>query len=168
MMMPKSDGPAALQYSGWFLQFASTRPRERSNVAVSSAENGVPSREGFCRPALGGDDAERLTKILRLLSSDSDGEVLSAAAAASRFLRARSLDWPDIIRVAHLPSVPDWVRHANYCLMHPFRDHSLNEWEANFCVALTRQVHRPATPLQAEILARLVAKLRTAERARAA
>lgn len=42
-------------------------------------------------------DYERLVKLVALLASDSDGEVLNAVAAASRVLSSYGLDWTDVI-----------------------------------------------------------------------
>ena len=42
-------------------------------------------------------DYERLVKLIALLASDNDGEVLNAVAAASRILSGYGLDWTDII-----------------------------------------------------------------------
>ncbi|MEQ8867069.1 hypothetical protein [Thalassobaculum sp.] len=42
-------------------------------------------------------DYERLVKLVALMASDNDGEVLNAVAAASRVLNSYGLDWTDII-----------------------------------------------------------------------
>ncbi len=42
-------------------------------------------------------DYERLVKLIALLASDNDGEVLNAVAAASRILSGYGLDWTDVI-----------------------------------------------------------------------
>lgn len=42
-------------------------------------------------------DYERLVKLMALLGSDSDGEVLNAVAAASRILNSYGLIWPDLV-----------------------------------------------------------------------
>jgi hypothetical protein len=42
-------------------------------------------------------DYERLVKLVALLASDNDGEVLNAVAAASRVLNSYGLDWTDVI-----------------------------------------------------------------------
>ena len=51
-------------------------------------------------------NAERLSKILGLLGSDHDGEVLAAARKANEFLRSLRLTWRDVIAMP----APDW-RH---------------------------------------------------------
>ena len=42
-------------------------------------------------------DYERLAKLMALLGSDSDGEVLNAVSAASRILNSYGLIWPDVL-----------------------------------------------------------------------
>ncbi len=42
-------------------------------------------------------DYERFLKLMALLASDQDGEVLNAVAAASRILNSYGLDWTDVI-----------------------------------------------------------------------
>ncbi len=42
-------------------------------------------------------DYERFLKLMALLSSDSDGEVLNAVAAASRILNSYGMDWVDVV-----------------------------------------------------------------------
>lgn len=42
-------------------------------------------------------DYERLVKLMALLGSDSDGEVLNAVSAASRILNAYGLSWSDVV-----------------------------------------------------------------------
>ena len=42
-------------------------------------------------------DYERFVKLMALLASDRDGEVLNAVAAASRILNSYGLDWTDVI-----------------------------------------------------------------------
>jgi len=42
-------------------------------------------------------DYERFLKLMALLSSDRDGEILNAVAAASRILNSYGLDWTDVI-----------------------------------------------------------------------
>ncbi|GHD47770.1 MAG: hypothetical protein RIF41_18425 [Polyangiaceae bacterium] len=42
-------------------------------------------------------DYERLLKLVALLGSDRDGEILNAVAAASRILNSYGLDWSDIV-----------------------------------------------------------------------
>jgi hypothetical protein len=49
------------------------------------------------------DDAKRLTKLLLMLSSDRDGEVVAAAKAIGRALQATGKDWHDLARRLSVP-----------------------------------------------------------------
>src|SRR3546814_11139977 len=42
-------------------------------------------------------DYERLVKLMAMLASDNDGEVLNAVSAASRILNGYGLTWPDVV-----------------------------------------------------------------------
>ena len=42
-------------------------------------------------------DYERFVKLMALLSSDRDGEVLNAVSAASRILNSYGMDWVDVV-----------------------------------------------------------------------
>ncbi len=42
-------------------------------------------------------DYERFLKLVAMLGSDRDGEILNAVAAASRVLNSYGLDWSDIV-----------------------------------------------------------------------
>lgn len=42
-------------------------------------------------------DYERFLKLMALLSSDRDGEVLNAVSAASRILNSYGMDWIDVV-----------------------------------------------------------------------
>jgi hypothetical protein len=84
----------------------------------------------------------RLARILALLSSDKPGERDAAAHAATRFIQARNLQWPDIITPALPTPEPgtdpiggDWRRTAAACRRYP---HLLNRWEAGFLAGLQR------------------------------
>lgn len=95
-------------------------------------------------------DRHKIVQCSRLLASNHDGEVLAAARAATRLLRARGLDWADIIRDpdrqtssadwASSPPpqptpMPAWKQTVAACLAHPDR---LSEWEAGFLAGLRR------------------------------
>ena len=57
--------------------------------------------------------ADRLCKLLGLLGSHHDGEVLAAARTAHEFIRQAGLIWPDIIKVPTAPN--DWQHMAKFC-----------------------------------------------------
>jgi hypothetical protein len=45
-------------------------------------------------------ERERLSKVLEMLNSEHDGEIVNAAKAASTFLRARNLTWAEALGVS--------------------------------------------------------------------
>jgi hypothetical protein len=95
---------------------------------------------------------ERIVKLLGMAGSKHDGEVVNAARAADRLLRARGLCWDDVICVPCLEPGPppdpdpahfdfdfddlDWTDAVGLCLarrheLRPRDRHfveSLNEW----------------------------------------
>jgi hypothetical protein len=87
-------------------------------------------------------DAERLEKLLLMLSSDQDGEVVNAARAIGRALRDSGSDWHDLAsqlknkpnpkpRDEHPPG--DWRIMREFCLD---RDRLLRPREREFVVRL--------------------------------
>jgi hypothetical protein len=62
--------------------------------------------------------APRLRKLVLMLSSDHDGEVIGAARAIGRVLRDSGLDWHHladaVIHVHRLPT-DDWRAMAQFC-----------------------------------------------------
>lgn len=46
-------------------------------------------------------DRDKLIKVLRMFSSDHDGEVASAARHAHKLIKDRKLDWDDLIIPVH-------------------------------------------------------------------
>jgi hypothetical protein len=58
-----------------------------ASVAAEGAEIMSPS------------ERERLSKVLEMLNSEHDGEIVNAAKAASTFLRARNLTWAEALGV---------------------------------------------------------------------
>jgi hypothetical protein len=70
--------------------------------------------------------AERLRKLVLLLSSDLDGEVVGAARAIDRALRSAGCDWHDLVK--QLDSTPtnigggaefhNWHSMREFCLRH--------------------------------------------------
>jgi hypothetical protein len=69
-------------------------------------------------------DRDRLGKLLEMLGSDHDGEVVNAARAADRLVRASGLRWPDIA----MPAPPGSPRDPiEFCLS---RHAVLTAWES--------------------------------------
>jgi hypothetical protein len=99
--------------------------------------------------------AERLTKFLGLLGSNSDGERANAARMADQLVRGLGLTWGDIVIPPHAVPASDWRRMANYCRM--LRD-QLNQREMEFVESITRYRGAPSDKQQrwlSKIYARL-------------
>ena len=107
-------------------------------------------------------DRGRLAKLLGLLGSDHDGEVVAAARQAERLRAEAGLTWPEII-VPRLPPPPqrqNVVADAiDFVLKHEV---VLTDWERGFVRDL-RRLKYPLSPRQLEVLERLVEKARRAE-----
>jgi hypothetical protein len=85
--------------------------------------------------------AERLTKLLGMLGSNSDGERANAARMADQLVRGLGLTWGDIVIPAHAVPARDWRRMANYCLA--LRD-QLNQREMEFVESVDHWLSRCA------------------------
>ena len=117
--------------------------------------------------SLSASDANRLAKILALLGLDKTGEVAAAAHMASQFLRARDLQWADIVRPAPAanpwdaswltPPQPTWRNTVAAGSQHPDR---LSAWEVQFLSSLAR--FPQLSPKQAARLTEIATRLRTA------
>ena len=70
----------------------------------------------------------RLEKLLLMLSSGSDGEVVSAARAIDRTLRTAGADWHDLTRLLATPAPKSQTKK-------PRDDDSTSEWRGmrTFC-----------------------------------
>ena len=112
-------------------------------------------------PMLTNGDRQRLAGILALLSSDRAGERDAAAHAATRFLKARALQWRDVLDVPASRSerledlATNWREVATACADNG-RD-LLTDWEYRFCRTLSG--FERCSPKQLSILARLVDRL---------
>jgi hypothetical protein len=106
-------------------------------------------------------DAERLAKVLGLLGSSHDGEVVAAARQAERIRSSLGLMWQDIVgSTAVNPerdqrSSPSWQDDVKFC-----RENSgcLNEWEQEFIASIMSRWS--LSKKQHAVLDRLVAKCR--------
>jgi hypothetical protein len=75
--------------------------------------------------------AERLEKLLRMLSSDKDGEVVNAVRAIGRALQASGDDWHGLARRLSAPAKAqtaeqprqntDWRAMREFCMQHDSR-----------------------------------------------
>ena len=114
-------------------------------------------------------DRDRLAKLLGMMGSAHDGEVVAAARQAERLRADAGLTWHDIVLPA-LPSPRPQRRGAmtlgqaiQFVLDH---EDALTAWESDFARSIQRQTST-LSPKQIGILERLVEKARRAE-ARAA
>jgi hypothetical protein len=126
-------------------------------------------------PGLTPVEATRLARILALLSSDKSGEVGAAAAAATQFLRARDIDWRDLLVPSALParaappqfnlfdSWPQrWRAAVHVCLQAPADLVCGND--RRFLQTIARYEHRPSAK-QLNWLARILTDVLPAARA---
>jgi len=77
-------------------------------------------------------DLHRLIPVLKLLTSDKDGEVLAAAAAVNRMLTTAGTSWDEVILFEPMRPRPhgtdqEMLRQAQS------RGARLNSWEALYC-----------------------------------
>ena len=104
----------------------------------------------------------RIAAIIRLLSSDVPGEVVSAAEALGRALRSAGFDWHDLADVAerHLGKpmeASEWQRIAHDCLRRGGTEFSIKE--RAFLENIARWRGRPSDS-QIDWLQRLAAEIR--------
>ena len=116
---------------------------------------------------------DRLVKVLGMLGSAHDGEVVAAARQAGKILQQHGHTWSDLPHLATPPPIPesirprpappptsgDWHDAAAACLR---RADLLTEWERDFVGTLTGR--RKLTAKQAAVLAKIVDRVRAAER----
>src|SRR5258708_37685997 len=113
-------------------------------------------------------DRDRLAKLLGMMGSTHDGEVVAAARQVERLRADAGLTWPEIL-VPRLPPPPHGrnVRTVadaiDFVIEHEV---VLTDWERGFVRDL-RRLKYPLSPKQLSILERLVEKGHRAE-ARAA
>jgi hypothetical protein len=71
----------------------------------------------------------QLPKLLRLLSSDNDGEVLAAARAISRLLNSVEADFHDLAAVYENDGIAEQrFARANITLLDPTGERALDHW----------------------------------------
>lgn len=122
---------------------------------------------------LSASDRDRLVKVLRLMSSDQDGERAAAAMMASRMVRDRGLDWDGLLqpacslayrtsaRPAPRTATDDarrWHRQIFFLLD---REESLTAWEVSF--VRSAAVRGRLTQRQVEVLVQIHARVSGAE-----
>jgi hypothetical protein len=114
-------------------------------------------------------DRDRLAKLLGMLGSDHDGEILAAARQAERLRSEARLTWADILAPAlQQPPRPQQHSPTPAQVVDFVLDHAevLTDWEINFAKSIRHQRSR-LSPKQREVLDRPVEKAHRAE-ARAA
>lgn len=126
-------------------------------------------------------DRDRLIKILRMFSSNHDGEVAAAARRAHELVKSRSLDWDDLIIPVHTASHNSTgQRRQEYAWEPPpppppqedeetflirrcaERPHCLTTWENEFIQSISESVIEwgHLTVKQRSVLDRIVNKLK--------
>jgi hypothetical protein len=105
----------------------------------------------------------KLTKMILVLSSDQDGDVIATARAVGRLLKVNGYDWHDL--AASLRSTPvvqfptaDWRRNVRFCASHAAL---LTGRERDFIATLTRWRGSP-TDKQLKWLSDITSRLRGA------
>jgi hypothetical protein len=100
-------------------------------------------------PLLEADEATRLVRLLGMLGSAHDGEVLNAARMADRFVRERGLMWTQIIqpKPAEVTGADGWRTMARWNISN-FGD-ELREKEAAFVGQMTTWRGMPTEKQQA-------------------
>ena|SRR5205823_12752945 len=109
-------------------------------------------------------DRDRLAKLLGMMGSAHDGEVVAAARQVERLRADAGLTWPEIL-VPRLPSPPREQNVRSVAEAVDFvleREVALTDWERGFLRDL-RRLKYPLSPRQLEVLERLVEKVRRTE-----
>lgn len=111
---------------------------------------------------------QRLARLLGMLGSAHDGEVLNAARLADRLVRDHGTTWHDVVRPPTLPAPPDdgdpllrFPSCAAACAFVLRRRELLTAWERAFVPSLA--TYRTLSAKQAAVLRRLVARALDAE-----
>jgi hypothetical protein len=100
--------------------------------------------------------APTLGKLIPLLASNHDGEVIATARAIDRVLKSSGRDWHDLAATICLPAPADWRREARFCAGNAAR---LSERELDFIVTLARYRGIPS-PKQQQWLRDIADRLR--------
>jgi len=106
-------------------------------------------------------DRERLAKVLGMLGSEHDGEVIIAARHADALVRRAGLTWRDVVTPTDGQPQLDYVgfgvaNEIRFCLLHR---HRLTAWEQTFLTGVRNQT-APLSPRQRNRLNSIIDKLR--------
>jgi hypothetical protein len=86
-------------------------------------------------PTLNALDRARLAKLLGMVGSAHDGEALNAARLADQLVRARALQWADVLSApANGTAIGSWRDVAETCVS--YGAGVLSPWEISFCRSL--------------------------------
>lgn len=95
-------------------------------------------------------NADRVGQLVRLLGSDKDGEVVAAARALGRTLKAHGHDWHDLAEIAErhlarptIPARPPWQTLAQECLRQGGA-YRLKQGERQFLVSMSSWTAKPS------------------------
>jgi hypothetical protein len=101
--------------------------------------------------------APQLGKLVLMLSSNHDGEVIAAARAIDRVLKSSRMDWHDLAQAICPPADHcDWHDLLAFCASHMIR---LNSRERDFLQSIARR-RSDLTERQRNWLEYIAAKLR--------
>jgi hypothetical protein len=107
-------------------------------------------------------ELQRLERLLGMLGSDFDGEIINAARLANRLIREAKVSWAQIL---HPPASPaptaatqrrSWRTVARECVE---RELEITGWEREFLSSVLRQQRTWPSVKQAQILKRLAERL---------
>jgi len=104
-------------------------------------------------------DRERLAKLLGVLGSEHDGEVVAAGRAADRLVRQSGMTWRSVLIGAPPLCAPvefNLSSEIDFCLRWRRR---LTAWEREFLASLRAQ-RTPLSTRQRNVLNRIADKLR--------
>jgi hypothetical protein len=104
---------------------------------------------------------ERLVKLLGMLGSEHDGEVITAACCADALVRRAGLTWRDVVAANDAQPRLDVIGFgvANEIRLRLLHRHGLSEWERTFLAGIRNQ-SAPLSARQRNRLNSIVDKLR--------
>jgi hypothetical protein len=105
-------------------------------------------------------DRGRLARVLGMVGSAHDGEVISAARLANRMVRAAGCTWVQVLAGAPAEA-PRCHCHVCRCERLLGRARALTDWELKFCCSLLRRESEP-TAKQNAVLDRLSRRIEAA------
>jgi hypothetical protein len=97
------------------------------------------------------DTAEKAAKLIRLLGSDRDGEVLGAVHALRRTLDSAGHDLHSLAAIVAppVPAETDWVRMAQFCRM---RQYAMRPKDRDFISSMLKWRRIPTVAQQSWLI----------------